>query len=164
MFVVIGIIGALLLLSSLLFDDVIDDMVPDLDFLSGPVIGAFLAAFGLFGWFLDSGIGAPAGAAVAVAVGGGALVGAGTYKFTNALIHQPTDATPTTDSLIGKSGRVVTAVRANALGEVVLPLGGATTKYTVTADDDIPTGAAVVVIGVESPTKLRVEAETQFFS
>ncbi|MGI8792973.1 MAG: NfeD family protein [Acidimicrobiales bacterium] len=164
MFVVIGIIGALLLLSSLLFDDVIDDLVPDLDFLSGPVIGAFLAAFGLVGWFLDSGMGAPAGAAVAVAVGGGVVMGAGTYKFTNALIHQPTDATPTTASLIGKSGRVVTAVRANALGEVVLPLGGAPTKYTVTAANDIPTGAAVVVIGVESPTKLRVEAETQFFS
>lgn len=163
MFVVIGIIGALLLLSSLLFDDVIDDLIPDFDFLSGPVIGAFLAAFGLFGWFVDSGLGAPAVAAVAVAVGGGTVMGTATYKFTNALFNQPTDATPTTASLVGKSGHVVTAVRAHALGEVVLALGGATTKYTVTADDDIPTGAAVVVIGVESPTKLRVEAEAQFF-
>lgn len=47
MFVVIGVIGALLLVSTLVFDDVIDDLIPGLDFLSGPVIGAFLAAFGL---------------------------------------------------------------------------------------------------------------------
>jgi hypothetical protein len=68
MFVVIGVIGALLLVSTLLFDDVIDDMIPGLDFLSGPVVGAFLAAFGLFGWFLDDGIESPIAIAVAAAV------------------------------------------------------------------------------------------------
>jgi membrane-bound ClpP family serine protease len=164
MFIAIGVVGAILLLSSLLFDDFIDGLVPDFDFISGPVLGAFLAGFGLFGWFFASGIGAPVLAASALAIGGGIVIGATTYKFTDALINQPTDATPTTESLIGQSGKVVTAVVADGFGEVLVALGGASTKYTATADNDLPTGSAIVVIAVESPTKVRVQAEAEFWS
>ena len=125
MFVVIGVIGAVLLVSTLVFDDVIDEIIPDLDFLSGPVIGAFLAAFGLFGWFLDDGLDSAAGVAVLAAIGGGVLFGAVTFRLTRTLMHQPTDGTPTTASLVGKSGKVVTPIRANGLGEVLVTLGGA---------------------------------------
>jgi len=164
MFVVIGVIGALLLVSTLVFDDVIDDMIPGLDFLSGPVIGAFLAAFGLFGWFLDDGIDSPAAIAVAAAVGGGAVFGAGTYRLTRVLMHQPTDATPTTASLVGSSGRVVTPIRAGGVGEVLVTLGGAASKFTATADGEVAVGTPIVVIAVESPTKVRVQSETEFWS
>ncbi len=47
MFVVIGIVGAVSLLSLPLVDDLFDGRVPDLDVMSGPVIGAFLAALAL---------------------------------------------------------------------------------------------------------------------
>ena len=164
MFVVIGAIGAVLLVSTLLFDDVIDELIPGLAFVSGPVIGAFLAAFGLFGWFLDDGVDTPTAVAVAAAIGGGALFGGLTFRFTRALMDQPTDATPTTASLVGKPGKVVTPIRAGGLGEVLVTLGGAATKYTATADDDVAVGTAVVVIAVESPTKVRVQTETEFWS
>jgi membrane protein implicated in regulation of membrane protease activity len=164
MFVVIGVIGALLLISTLIFDDVIDDLVPGLDFFSGPVIGAFLAAFGLFGWFLDDGVDSPVIVAVAAALGGGALFGAGTYRLTRALMYQPTDATPTTQSLVGTSARVVTPIRARGIGEVLVTLGGAPSKFTATADGDLPAGTAVVVIAVESPTKVRVQTEAEFWA
>ena len=164
MFVVIGILGALLLLSSLLFDDLIDGLVPDLDFISGPVIGAFLAAFGLFGWFANSGTELSGIGAVLLATIGGVVLAAFTYKFTAALVHQPTDGTPTTESLVGQTGRVVTPVRADGLGEVLLALGGASTKYTATADTDLATGSTVVVIAVESPTKVRVQSEAEFWA
>ena len=164
MFIVIGIVGAVLLVSSLLFDDLIDGVAPDLDFISGPVIGAFLASFGLFGWFVGSGIDAPSLVAIVVAIGGGVAFGAFTYKLTDALINQPTDGTPTTESLVGATGKVVTPVTANGIGEVLLPLGGASTKYTATADSDLPTGSSVVVIAVESPTKVRVQAEAEFWA
>ncbi|MDJ0767217.1 MAG: NfeD family protein [Ilumatobacter sp.] len=164
MFIVIGVVGAVLLLSSLLFDDLIDGLVPDLDFISGPVIGAFLAAFGLFGWFVGSGLEAPLLLAGVVAIGGGIVFGAFTFRLTMALINQPTDATPTTASLVGASGKVVTPVRADSIGEVLVLLGGASTKYTATADTDLPTGASVVVIAVESPTKVRVQAEAEFWT
>jgi membrane-bound ClpP family serine protease len=164
MFVVIGVIGALLLVSSLVFDDVIDELIPGLDFLSGPVVGAFLAAFGLFGWFLDDGVDSATGVAAIAGVGGGVLFGGLTFRFTRALMHQPTDATPTTASLVGQSGRVVTPIRANGLGEVLVSLGGAATKYTATADSDVAAGIAIVVVAVESPTKVRVQTETEFWS
>lgn len=164
MFIVIGIVGAVLLLSSLLFDDVIDSLVPDLDFISGPVIGAFLAAFGLFGWFATSGVGVPTLGALMVGSAGGTVFAGFTYKLTDTLINQPTDGTPTTESLIGQTGRVVTPVRADGIGEVLVALGGASTKYTATADCDLATGASVVVISVESPTKVRVQSEADFWS
>lgn len=164
MFIVIGIVGAILLVSSLLFDDLIDGLVPDLDFISGPVIGAFLAAFGLFGWFADSGIDMPSLAALVVAAVGGVVFAGFTYKLTDALLHQPTDATPTTGSLVGQTGRVVTPVTANGVGEVLVALGGASTKYTATAERDLATGSMVVVVAVESPTKVRVEAEADFWA
>lgn len=164
MFVVIGIVGAVLLLSSVLFDDVIDGLVPDLDFISGPVIGSFLTAFGLFGWFATSGIDLPWLLAAGFAAGGGVVFGAFTFKLTDALINQPTDGTPTTASLVGQTGRVVTPVRADGIGEVLVALGGASTKYTATADTDLATGAPVVVVAVESPTKVRVQSEAEFWA
>jgi membrane protein implicated in regulation of membrane protease activity len=164
MFVVIGVIGAVLLVSTLVFDDLIDELIPGLDFLSGPALGAFLAAFGLFGWFLDDGVDSATGVAVIAAIGGGVLFGGLTFRLTRALMHQPTDATPTTASLVGRSGKVVTPIRANGLGEVLVTLGGASTKYTATAEADLAAGIAIVVIAVESPTKVRVQTESEFWS
>jgi membrane protein implicated in regulation of membrane protease activity len=164
LFVVVGVIGAVLLVSTLLFDDVIDDLIPGLDFLTGPVIGAFLAAFGLFGWFLDDGVASPTSVALAAAIGGGAVFGAGTYRLTRALINQPTDATPTTASLVGSTAKVVTPIRGGGVGEVLVTLGGAASKFTATADGDLPAGTTVVVTAVESPTKVRVQTEAEFWA
>jgi hypothetical protein len=164
MFVAVGVVGALLLITTLVLDDFIDDLVPGLDFLSGPVIGAFLAAFGLFGWYVDDGIQSTVGVAVGAAAGGGLVFGFGTYRLTRALIRQPTDGTPTATSLVGTAARVVTPIRSGGIGEVLVTLGGAATKFTATANDDLPVGATAVVIAVESPTKLRVQAEAAFWT
>ena len=50
MFVVVGLVGAVLLVVFLVLDDVLEGILPDADWISGPALGAFLAAFGLFGW------------------------------------------------------------------------------------------------------------------
>ncbi|MFV0526110.1 MAG: NfeD family protein [Acidimicrobiales bacterium] len=164
MFIAIGILGAVLLLSSLLFDGWIDEVVPGPEFLSGPELGALLVTFGLFGWYAENGL----SWALVPAVGLASVTGAGmaylTYRATKALMGQPTDATPTTASLIGKSGKVVTPLTGGRLGEVIVSLGGATTKYTAVADDDLPVGTPVVVVAVESPTKVRVQAESSFWT
>lgn len=163
-FIVLGVIGAIVLVVTLLFDDFVDELIPGLGFLSGPVVGAFLVAFGAFGWFAGSGIGAETPAAIAAAVAGGALFGGVTYKFTRALMNQHTDATPTTSSLIGSQAKVVTPIAADGLGEVLVSLGGASTKYTATANVALPIGTTVVVTAVESATKVRVEATSSFWS
>lgn len=164
MFIACGVIGALLIIATIVFDDFIDELIPGLDFLTGPVIGAFLVAFGAFGWFAQEGPSWNLAAALAAALVGGVLFGGAGYRLTRLLMNQPTDATPTTESLIGKSARVVTPVRAGGLGEVIVELGGAPTKYSVTADADLAVGSAAVVIAIESPTKLRVQSEAEFWA
>lgn len=164
MFVAVAIVGAVLLLTSMIFDDLIDGLIPDLPFISGPVVGAFLAAFGLVGWYIDSGVDLPVLPALAGGAVGGVAIGAATWKLTDTLVHLPTDGTPTTQSLVGTNGRIVTPIRAGGTGEVLVTLGGASAKYTATADTDLATGTPVVVTAVESPTKVRVEAEAEFWA
>lgn len=163
-YILIGLLGALLLVGSLVLDDVIDGLAPDLEFVSGPVIGAFMAAFGLFAWFASSGLGASSLPTVAVGAGGGLLLAGFTYRVTAALLNNPTDATPTTSTLVGTAGHVVTPVPAGGIGEVLVTLGGVPTKYTATAAVDLATGDRIVVIALESATKLRVEPEGQFWT
>ena len=112
MFVAVGVLGALLLVVFLVFDDFLDEIIPDADWISGPVIGAFLAAFGLFGWMVQSSTDAAAWVAALVGLGGGVGLGYGTYRLTKALANTPTDATPTQRDLLGRPGRVITAISA----------------------------------------------------
>jgi hypothetical protein len=164
MFVAAGLLGALLLVVFLLFDDVLDGILPDADWISGPAIAAFLAAFGLFGWVAQEGFDAPTGAAVAVGVAGGLGLGWFAYKLSAALMDSPTDETPRTVTLVGKGGRVVTAVTAGRVGEVLVRLGGQPVKLSATAAESLPVGTDVVVVAVESDTKVVVESAHRFWA
>jgi hypothetical protein len=162
-FIAIGVIGVVLLVLTIVFDDFLEAVVPDSGWFSGPVLGAFLAAFGLCGWAIDTNADAATWVAVLGGIGGGALLGYFTYRLGKALWAMPTDATPTTANTVGAEARVVTAIKAGSSGEIVVSLGGQPVKYTATADVDVPTGSSVVVVAVESNTKLRVEPAAQFW-
>ena len=164
MFVVVGLVGAALLVLFIVFDDVLDGILPDVDWISGPVIGAFLAAFGLFGWVAQEGFDAPGGAAAVAGIGGGLALGWFAYRLSSALLHSPTDETPRTSALVGHEARVVTPVRAGGSGEVVVRLGGQPVKLLATAEDDLATGTTAVVIAVESSTKVVVESADRFWA
>jgi len=164
MFVVVGLVGAVLLVLFLLFDDLLDGLLPDADWISGPALAAFLAAFGLFGWVAEEGFDAPRGVAVAAGVGGGLALGWFAYRLSRALFNSPTDETPNTATLVGQPGRVVTAITAGRSGEVLLRLGGQPIKMFATADDTIAVGTDVVVIAVESDTKVVVQAASRFWA
>jgi len=165
MFVAVGVIGAVLLIVFLVFDDFLDEFVPDADWISGPVIGAFLAAFGLFGWMVQSATDAAAWVAAVVGLAGGVGLGYGTYRLTKALAETPTDATPTQRDLIGRPGHVITAISAGRLGEVLVSIGGQSVKLAATAepDTDIQRGTQIVVIEVTSPTRVVVQAADRFW-
>jgi hypothetical protein len=47
---------------------------------------------------------------------------------------------------------------------VLVTLGGAASKFTATADGEVAVGTTIVVIAVESPTKVRVQTEAEFWS
>jgi len=163
-FVVVGVVGAVLLVTFLVFDDVLDGILPDVDWISGPVIGAFLAAFGLFGWVADEGFDASTPGAVLAGAAGGVLLGWFAYRVSKALLHSPTDATPTTAALVGQQARVVTPVRAGGIGEVLVRLAGQPVKLSATSAEPLDRGAEAVVVAVESATRVRIESAERFWS
>jgi membrane protein implicated in regulation of membrane protease activity len=164
MFVVVGLVGALLLVVFLLVDDALDAIIPDLDWISGPAIGAFLAAFGLFGWVATESFDASTPAAAAIGVAGGVGLGWFAYKLARVLHDGPTDPTPNASMLLGKEGRVVTPVRAGGSGEVLVRLAGQPVKLTATSDDDLPVGTVTVVVEVTSATKVVVQSADRFWT
>ena len=159
----VGIVGAVLLVAFLIFGDALDGVIPDSDWVSGPAIGAFLAAFGLFGWVAEEGFDATSGVAAGVGVAGGLGLGWFTARLARALMNQPTDATPTSRSLLGTQGKVVTAISDGAAGEVLLRLAGQPVKLFATSDDSLSVGTEVVVVDVASDTRVVVQASTRFW-
>ena len=95
---------------------------------------------------------------------GGVLIGWLAWRITRALLHMATDATPTSGDFVGKSGKVVTPLRAHGLGEVLVHLGGQPVKLSARSDADLAVGEPVVVVEVISPTSVIVEAAATFWS
>lgn len=156
MLLVAAAVGAAVLVLGLLLDGVLD--LFDLDgggWLSAPVLGATLMMFGLVGAAVtrttDS---VPTGTA-AGAVAGLAL-GATTGWLIRGISRSATDATPTSDDLVGLHGTVVTAIAEGAFGEVTLRLGGVPTKLTARAGEPLPTGTPVEVVAALSSTSVQV--------
>lgn len=166
MFLVVAAVGLVLLIVALVFDDVLDAVVPDNDWLSLPSLAAGLVAFGSVAYIMDSQTGVPVGAAVGlgsvVAVGCGWLA----FRFSRAAMGMATDATPAIRDMLGSSGRVVTAIAAGSTGEVLVEFGGQLVKMTALAADGsgIATGVDIVVVSVESQTRVKVETASEFWS
>lgn len=164
MFVVVALIGVLVLVASFVVDDVLDGLLPESEWLTGPAIGAFLAAFGIVGWTLERGVDAPRWLAASAGAAGGILLGAATVRMARALMRSPTDPAPRTADLVGSAGRVVTAVRAGGAGEVLVVRSGQPAKLTATAETELPVGTEVVVVAVHSPTKVVVQSAAAFWA
>ncbi|MGI9595847.1 MAG: hypothetical protein ACR2QK_06790, partial [Acidimicrobiales bacterium] len=124
MFVLIGLLGLFLLLAALLFDDVLDGLVPDSDWLSLTAIAVFLAAFGLVGWSLDRATSLPALVSAFGGAGVGIALAAVAVRWSRQLTGMSTDATPAASDLVGCQGRVVTAIVDGSAGEALVRLGG----------------------------------------
>ena len=176
-FLVIGGVGLAMLLTSLLLTDLFDlfdglDAIDGLDgldgggdgvgWLSGPVIGGFLAAVG-FGGALAQASGLPTGLSIVVGLAAGVAMGWAAARISRALMDMPTDPTPRTDDLFGHSGIVVTAIPAQGFGEVTVRHAGQLHKLHARADGPIPVGTTVVVTEVTSATAVTVVTEAAFF-
>jgi membrane protein implicated in regulation of membrane protease activity len=157
-FVVIGIVGVVIVLATLLFGDFLDGVFDSIDLgsglLSAPVIGGFLAAFGFGAALATSSLG-PALAA-GVGVGAGVVVGGATAVFTRSLMRMPTDPTPRATDLVGRPGVVVAPVPAAGFGRVRVAAHGQQLQLSARADQPLAAGTAVVVVEVTSPTAVFV--------
>lgn len=151
--IVLAATGFGLLLFSIFFDGLLDIAVLDTPYLSGTVIGAFLAGYGLMGMALPEGWGfvvwlvalLPALAMAAVAV-----------KLTQWLNGAPRPPSINAAALLGATGVVVSPVFSGAFGEVNLNVAGHLVKYNAKSDQDLPAGTPVHVLDSLSPTSVLV--------
>jgi hypothetical protein len=127
--------------------------------LSFRALVAALTFFGLGGWLATKleGFDAPLSLAVAVAAGGGALFVVGWMMRTLARLQS--EGTVRIERSVGKTGTVYLPVPAKkaGCGKVHLNLQNRTVEYqAVTSEDQLPSGAKIVVVGVVSTDTVEV--------
>ena len=159
-FLVVGAIGLLLAVIGLFLGDVDVDLGPD--FLSLPVIAAFVGAVGFVGAAVV-GAGGTTSTALVAGAGAGLVLGYGTFRFARGLMHMPTDPPTRADDLLGRPGRVVTDVAVDRYGEVLVDVAGQRVKLGARSTTETVAGTDVVVIEVLSPTSVLVEPAEVFW-
>ena len=155
-FLIIGVVGAVLLLISVLLDGVFDLF----DFGDGPLSLTTIAAFtAIFGFTAFATVGAGASAAVGGTVGAiaGVIGGAVAWWLSRAIRRAESTTAVTADELVGAEASVVLAIPAAGLGEVALVRHGERVSLSAAADTPIPRGARVRVTQTLTATSVRVE-------
>lgn len=158
-FLIIGAIGLVILLVSLLFGEAIEGVL-DLDFLGGDLfstasIAAFLGAFG-FGGVIALSLIQSIGWAVAVGLVAGGLATWGAASLTRWLKSGENQAVLRSDTLVGAPARVITDLPAGSYGEVLVRVAGRNLKRSAKSEVPIPRGTEVWVSGILSPTAVQV--------
>ena len=168
-FAVLGSIGLVIVVASLVLGDLLEGLFESLDIdvgggmFSTPVVGSFLAAFGFGALLIQTSSDAGPGIAAVGGAAGGLVMGGIALWFTRSLMHMATDDSVRTDDVVGKPATVVSAIPAGGLGEVSLVHLGQRLKYSARADAAIPYGAEVVVVAVTSSSSVVVEAAGEFW-
>jgi membrane-bound ClpP family serine protease len=159
-FLIIGGLGVLLLVLSLLGIELLDlDGLVPLEVVAA-MLGTFGFAAAIGSTLLEGGpVPALLGAAV---IGAIASLPAGwlTLRLVRAARNMATDATPTRDDLLGSMGVVVTPIPEHGYGEVRVTMGGQPVKLNAQAEGEITLGTEIFVIAVPSETSVVVEPMT----
>ncbi|MDF1488845.1 NfeD family protein [Tessaracoccus caeni] len=159
-FLIMGAVGVVLVLTSLIFGDLIDGVF-DLDFLDGDLFSlTSLAAFlGAFGFGAAIGLGLTSLMFVALAVGAvtGVAATALAIWLTRLLRRDESASSFKTSSMIGHPGIVITAIPEEGYGEIRVSVGGHVRKLTAKAPGPLMAGTEVWVSEVISPTAVAVQ-------
>lgn len=158
-FLIIGVVGAVLLLISLLLDGIFDAF----DFGDGPLSLTSIAAFtAIFGFTAFASVGAGVATPVAALLGGlaGVVGGAAAWWLSRLIRGAESTTAVSGDELIGATAAVVLAIPAAGLGEVALTRHGERVSLSAASDVPIARGAAVRIVQVITSTSVRVEPET----
>ena len=160
LFLWLGVASTVVLLVSLVVDgtdgvfDLLDGLEIGGDWLSLPVMAAFVGAFGFGAGAFYPSIGL-------VAIVPGLLVGLVFAFLTTRLVRLvdggPSDGPETAASLLGTMGRIITSPGPSSLGEVVIQRANGPTKLACRSKQAIAVGTEVVVIDVSSSTLVTVE-------
>lgn len=160
-FLVIGAIGILLLLISLVAGEVLDGILDSVgpDLLSGLAVASFLAAFGFVGALVEDATGS-SGAATLAGVVAGAVIGAGAGLASQRLMRGGDEATVRTAGLVGLHGSVIEAIPAEGFGQITVVAAGHITRLNARADEPMAGGSPIVITSILSPTSVRVSRST----
>ncbi len=157
-FLVIGGIGVVLLLVSLVVGDFLDGV---LDF-GGDLFGAealagFLGAFGFAGAIaMDSTD--SLGTSILVGLAAGAVIGGLAGWATSILKKGGDESNVRSSSLTGRHGTVISAIPAEGYGQVSVTVAGHITTLNARCPGGLPAGTPVTVTAVLSPTSVSVAA------
>jgi membrane-bound ClpP family serine protease len=156
-FLVIGTIGLVVLVVSLVAGDFFDGALDALagDVFSSAVIGAVVAATG-FGGATAQALGAPTAVSIPIGLVAGGVFGWFAYWLTRLIRSGGSDDTLTTEDALGRPGRVVTGIPAEGFGVVNILVGGHTLRLNARADQPLDAGTEVHVTSVLSPTAVTV--------
>jgi membrane-bound ClpP family serine protease len=156
-FLVIGTIGLVVLLISLVAGDFFDGALDALagDVFSSAVLGAFVAATG-FGGAAAQAVGVPTAVSVPIGLVAGGIFGWFAYWLTRLIRSGGSDGTLTTTDALGRSGRVVTGIPAEGFGVVNILIGGHTLRLNARAEQPLDAGTEVYVTSVLTPTAVTV--------
>jgi len=150
----IGIVAVVVGAIALLADGVLD-FIPDTDWFSLTGIAAGVAMFGFTAGILE-GIGFP----LSIALVAGGVAGLGVIVGVSWLIYKLRNSSDSPDSsinsLVGATGTVITPIPAGGTGEVDVRFGGERHRFNAVSEDAIPATGQVSIVGIVSPTCLRV--------
>ncbi|MFV0407749.1 MAG: hypothetical protein ACK5LN_13175 [Propioniciclava sp.] len=164
-FYIIGGIGIGLLVLALVIGEVLDGLLGfdgidsiaalDSDLFSTAGIAGLLGGFG-FGGALGLALSdsMPVGIVVGVAIG--IALGFGAGKLTQVLRRQGSGEAPSTETLVGREARVITAIPSDGYGQVRLTDGAHTRTLNAKSPVALESGARVWVSGVLTPTSVEV--------
>ena len=128
--------------------------------LSLPVISGFLGTFGFGGAIVASQLPGGSGTWLAATIVGLVAAVPAAWlagRVMRAAVNISTDATLTSQDLLGALGVVISPVPDGGLGEVRLAIAGQQMKFHARSDQPLALGTRVFVIGVPSPTSVLVE-------
>lgn len=156
-FLVLGIIGTVVLLISLVAGDFLDGTLDALeaDWISTAAIAGFVAAFGFGAAAIDA-TGAVLPVSLAVGAGSGVLVAWFAWWLTRLVKDGPSDGTVSIGDSVGQVAQVITAIPAGGYGVVRVLVGGHTLQFNASAQLPIESGTRVNVTGVLSPSAVSV--------
>jgi membrane protein implicated in regulation of membrane protease activity len=164
-FAVSALVGGVLLLITVVFDDLIGGLLDGFGFDIGgttvtPILLGFIGMFGAGGLFATQVLDLHGAQAAII----GVLSGVGGAVFAGALfgfLKRSESAEPfKIGDLVGQDAYVSVAIPANRYGSVLVKAEGQTHEFAATSERDIPAGRTVLVTGVAGTSVIvRDEAE-----
>lgn len=156
-FLVLGVVGLVMLLVSLVAGDLLDGAFDALeaDWISTAAISGFVSAFG-FGAAAAEGAGAARPVSLAVGAVSGVVVAGFAWWLTRLVKDGPSDGTVSIGDSVGQVAQVITPIPAGGYGVVRIVIGGHTLQLNASAALPVEAGTRVNVTGVLSPSAVSV--------